>query len=259
MFGSTKTMSDKNFLVFKNYTITDHTKWFNDRSDEPNLVANYNAMEKIATASALKNVENLNEIKVFRGEADNIRDVFKKNFYEIYKLWQKGNNVLYADLDVVFTQPTNYFTTDNIFRMYNLTEPTSVTCEHYNIEFKYYFNCGIRYYPKDMSQTVWDLGIEMVENWNPDRWDCEQIIYNAMMWSQKVAPDDVYNTPLAYQLLQDPRTSQGTLLNKNFNQIDLNQSCAVHVHGSRGSKDRLSLMEDLFNNKIPMEEETLFL
>ena len=159
----------------------------------------------------------------------------------------------------MFTQPTDYFVDDNTFRMYNLTDPTSVKCDHYNLEFNYYFNCGIRYYPKDMSQAVWDLGIEMVENWNPERWDCEQIIYNAMMWSQDIVPDDVYNSSLAYQVLQDPRSSQGTLVNKRFNQIDLNQSCAVHVHGSRGSKDRLSLMADLSNNNIPTVEETLFL
>ena len=40
----------KNFLVFKNYNITDHTKWYNDRTSEIDLVDNYKAMEKIATA-----------------------------------------------------------------------------------------------------------------------------------------------------------------------------------------------------------------
>ena len=187
----------KNYLVLKNYNVKDHTKWYSDRSQEVNLVENYQAMENIATQSALKNLEKLNEIKVFRGEADNIRDVFKKNFYEIYELWQKGHNILYADLDVVFTQPVNYFENSNTFRMYNLTDPVKTTCDHYNVEFETYFNCGIRYYPKDMSQDVWDLGIEMVENWNPERWDSEQIIYKAMMWSQNIKADDVYNPRIA--------------------------------------------------------------
>ena len=249
----------KNFLVFKNYNITDHTKWYNDRTSEIDLVDNYKAMEKIATASALKNVERLNEIKVFRGEATDIREVFKKNFYEIYELWQQGNNILYADLDVIFTQPVDYFASDNIFRMYNLTDPAQTSCDHYNVQFDAYFNCGIRYYPKDMSQEVWDLGIKMVENWNSERWDSEQIIYNAMLWSQDIQPDDVYDPRVAYQCLHDPAIVEGNRINKQFNQIDLNEAQAVHVHGSRGSSDRLFLMENFAEGKIPQLEETLFL
>lgn len=249
----------KNFLVFKNYNITDHTKWYNDRTNEEGLVDNYNAMEKIATSSALKNVEGLNEIKVFRGEATDIREVFKKNFYEIYELWQQGNNILYADLDVVFTQPTNFFSSDNIFKMYNLTDPVKTSCDHYNVQFDAYFNCGIRYYPKGMSQDVWDLGIEMVENWNSERWDSEQIIYNAMLWSQDIQPNEMYQPQLAYQCLHNPALLEGNRINKQFNQIDLNEAQAVHVHGSRGSSDRLSLMENFAEGKIPQLEETLFL
>ena len=85
-----------NILVCKNYTITDHTKWYNDRTNETGLVENYTAMEELCVASAKKYVKDLDEVKVFRGEADNIRDVFKINFYEIYDLWQQGNNILYV-------------------------------------------------------------------------------------------------------------------------------------------------------------------
>lgn len=255
---SGSTMS-KNFLVLKNYNITDNSKWYDDRTNETNLVKNYKQMEDICVKSAFKNVEGLNEVKIFRGDADNIRDVFKINFYEIYKLWQKGHNILYADLDVIFTQPADYFAEDNIFRMYNLTDPVKTTDEHYDISFETYFNCGIRYYPKGMSQDVWDLGISMVENWNPDRWDSEQIIYNAMLWSQDIVPDDVYNPRVAYQLLHDPANIQGNRINKQFNQIDLNEASAVHVHGSRGSSDRLTLMKNFAENRIPQIEETLFL
>ena len=98
-----------NFLALKNYTIKDNTKWYNDRTNEANLADNYLKMEKVCVSSAMKNLKNINEIRVFRGEADNIREVFKENFSELYYLWKEGNNVLYADLDVVFTQPVNYF------------------------------------------------------------------------------------------------------------------------------------------------------
>ena len=61
-----------NILVCKNYTINDHTKWYNDRTNEQNLENNYTGMEKLCVASAEEYIQNLDEVKVFSGEADNI-------------------------------------------------------------------------------------------------------------------------------------------------------------------------------------------
>jgi hypothetical protein len=234
-------MQAKNILVAKNYTITDHTKWYADRSSEAGLAENYTAMEQLCVASAHKYVKNLDEVIVFRGEADNIRDVFKKNFYEIHELWRAGNNILYVDLDVMFINHADYFNQFDQFSMFNLTDPVSTTDEHYGVNFSNYFNCGIRYYPANMDQAVWDLGIQMVENWNPDRWDSEQIIYNAMMFSQKQFDiHQVYQPKLAFQMLHADINHPG---NRNFNQIKASQASAVHLHGSRSSSGRLQTME----------------
>ena len=174
------TSSRKNILVLKNYTITDHTQWYDDRTNEENLVDNYAEMEKICVASAQENIQDLDEICVFRGEASNIRDVFKINFFEIYDLWKQGHNILYADLDVVFMNPCEMFDKTYLFSMYNLTDPPTTSDSHYDVEFPFYFNCGMRYYPHKMLQEVWDIGIEMFDNYYTDRWDAEQIIYNSM-------------------------------------------------------------------------------
>lgn len=228
-----------NILVCKNYTINDHTKWYNDRTNEQNLENNYTGMEKLCVASAEEYIQNLDEVKVFRGEADNIRDVFKKNFYEIYELWKEGHNILYADLDVLFVKQVDYFDQINKFAMFNLTDPTSTRDDFYNVEFQHFFNCGIRYYPKDMNQSVWDLGIEMVKNWNPDRWDSEQIIYNAMMFSQDIKLAEVLKPWLAYQMLT------GGPQDYRHNKINLSDARAIHLHGSRDSGDRLQTMQRL--------------
>lgn len=250
-----------NILVCKNYEISDHTKWYDDRSTEKNLVSNYTKMQDICVSSAEKNINDLDQVKIFTGKEDNIREVFKKNFYEIYELWQEGHNILYCDLDVVFTQPVSYFSDYNFFSMFNFTDPPRTKDEHYNLIFDHYFNCGIRYYPEEMEQDVWDLGIKMVENWNPDRWDSEQIIYNAMMWSQEdISPKDVWKPQIAYQMLLDPRSSNGNSVNKNFNKLEFSQAGAIHVHGSRGSEDRLSLMQALSDGTLdPVSEEVLYL
>jgi|13_taG_2_1085334.scaffolds.fasta_scaffold00006_104 hypothetical protein len=255
-----------NILVAKNYKISDHSKWWDDKSDKVDQLENdYARMEEILTESARKHIKDLDEVKVFRGEADNIRDVFKTNFYEIYDLWKQGHNILYADLDVLFIKGVDYFWDTKYFKMFNFTQPVSTTDEHYDIKFEKYFNCGLRYYPKDMSQDVWDLGISMVENWNPDRWDSEQIIYNAMLWSQDIKFEDHYDPRLAYQFLffdesDHVRLSDCMSMNKQFNQIDLSYAGAVHVHGSRESDSRLRLMEMLSKGEfVYQQDEVLYL
>lgn len=232
-----------NILILKNYTITDHTKWYNDRTRETDLVNNYNEMEKVCVASAQAHIKDLDEIIVHRGEADNIRDVFRKHFVEIYDVWKQGHNVLYCDLDVVFTKPVEYFGKFDHFCMFNYTEPKQTHDDHYDLSFHNFFNCGVRYYPQSMDHDIWDVGFEMLDNWNPNRWDSEQIIYNAMMWKQDIEPDEQIRPEYAYQLLHSPIEHP---VNKSFNRIGIEQARCVHVHSSRGSANRLSLMKQLF-------------
>ena len=134
-----------NILVAKNYTITDHSKWYDDKSSSAQIIqTTYSKMEEVLVRTAKKHVVGLDEIVVHRGEADNIRDVFKLHFKEIYDLWKEGHNVLYCDLDVMFLKSVEYFNKYNKFTMFNLTDPTSTTDSHYNLTFEHFFNCGIR-------------------------------------------------------------------------------------------------------------------
>ena len=90
-----------------------------------------------------------------------------------------------------------------------------------------------------MNQSVWDLGIEMVKNWNPDRWDSEQIIYNAMMFSQDIKLAEVLKPWLAYQMLREDESDL------RHNKINLSDARAIHLHGSRSSSNRLLSMQRL--------------
>ena len=241
-----------NLLVGKNYKIKDHSKWFDDKTANANQIEkDYASMETILTNTARKHVVGLDDIIIHKGEADNIRDVFKIHFKQIHELWEQGHNILYCDLDAMFLKEVEYFERFNDFRMFNLTDPTSTTDDHYGIKFNDYFNCGIRYYPQTMSNNVWDLGFEMLENWNPDRWDCEQIIYNAMMFSQSLTAQEAYDPRLSFQMLYD---NPNATSNTQFNQIHISEACAVHLHGSRNSHSRLSRMRDL-ENSVPREQQ----
>lgn len=247
-----------NILVGKNYTITDHSKWYDDKTAiAPQLVEDYATMESILKTTAEKHVVGLDEIIIHRGEADNIRDVFKIHFKEIYNLWQEGHNILYCDLDAMFLQEAEYFDKFDNFLMFNLTDPTSTYDEHYDIKFDNFFNCGIRYYPKSMSNEVWDLGFRMLDDWNPDRWDCEQIIYNAMMFSQNITAEEAYDPRLSFQMLFETPADQR---NTQFNRIHISEAKAVHLHGSRNSRSRVDTMSSLVK-EVPKDtqEFSLFL
>jgi hypothetical protein len=245
----------KNYLVAKNYTITDHTKWYDDRSNETSLVENYGEMEKILVETARKHLLKLDDIIVHRGKAAHIRDVFKLHFKEIYDLWKSEKcNILYTDLDVVFLQDATFFGAYDFFAMFNFTDPVSTVDEHYGLTFEKFFNCGVRYYPHNMDEKIWDLGFEMLENWNPDRWDAEQVIYNNMLWSQNIEPQLFYRPDLAFQMLNgNPLHQQNT----DFNRISVRNAAVVHVHGSRGSGNRLQIMQELTEGNF--SEEVLLL
>lgn len=234
-----------NILVSKNYHITDHSKWYNDRSNEQNIAENYTAMERLLVDSAQQNIQDLDSVIIHRGEVATVRDLFKVHFEEIYSLWKRMDcNILYADLDVVFAKPSKYFGQFDKFTMFNLTDPPRTYDSHYNIKLDYFFNCGIRYYPCDMDQSVWDLGFQMLDNWNPDRYDSEQVVYNAMMFSQDPDPQKYYQPDLAYQVLTGNRSA-----NDRFNQLPQDHAKTFHVHGSRGSGNRLEIMQTLMQVK----------
>jgi hypothetical protein len=157
--------------------------------------------------------------------------------------------VLYIDLDVMFIRPTRIFGEFDHFLMFNYTDPRMATCDHYGLKFDHYFNCGVRYYPQKMDQKIWKLGFDMIKNWNPERWDSEQIIYNHMMWSQVIRVQQAHQPHLAYQFLNANQT-----FNDSWNGVSLvDQAQVVHVHGSRGSSGRAELMEKLdehFNDHL---------
>ena len=70
--------------------------------------------------------------------------------------------MLYADLDVLFARPFDWFGASSHFVMYNNR------------------NSGIRYHGHDMDPTLWEFAFEKCKFWNTKKWDYEQDIYMAM-------------------------------------------------------------------------------
>jgi hypothetical protein len=232
-----------NLLVCKNYNIASHRQWYNDRSHEENLEASYDKMQQLMIKSAQTNLIGLDDIQIHRGTALDIREVFKAHYFEIKALWEQGHNILYCDLDVLFLKPVEIFGKFDKFSMFNYTQPRSTHDDWYNISIPNFFNCGIRYYPQSMNSRVWDIGDAMMEKWNHTRWDAEQVVYNAMQWSQSSNVLDFLDPSLAFQVLSPNDCYEIS----RFNGIGLQQAKIAHFHGSRGSTARLELMQQVID------------
>ena len=237
-----------NILVTKNYTLKNHTNWCGAGArTEANYVNHYATMEKHLTESANQNLSALDDIVVHRGEADNIREVFKQHFLDIYELWKQGHNILYCDLDVKIVNPVEVFDQFDHFMMFNYTDPKSTTDNHYNVSLSNFFNCGVRYYPENMSQETWDIGLEMLENWNPDRWDAEQVVYNVMMWRQPgTRLDDFLHPELNWMSHHYRDFNNQTQRQKaeSWNGVKLSDAKIIHFAGTRGAGQAVQMMEN---------------
>jgi len=220
--------------------------WFADRSDEGDLYSQYMDMHDISLETFKKHLAGDWEFVFFNKEVDNIQQVFKDHFFELYELWKAGHNILYCGPDNFVTQPIEVFGKYEDFMMFNYTDPkSSIEPNHYNIQHKHFFNADVRYFPQSMDQEIWNIGLEMAENWDFDCWNTEQFILNHMLWQQPNRTlENTLDPTMAYQGHQlYPMTTHRQLENSNkWNNCEFKDAKIVHLHGSRNAPEKLQLM-----------------
>ena len=235
----------KNILVRSLYKIKS-PQWFADRSDEGDLYSQYMDMHDISLETFKKHLAGDWEFVFFNKEVDNIQQVFKDHFFELYELWKAGHNILYCGPDNFVTQPIEVFGKYKDFMMFNYTDPkSSIEPNHYNIQHKHFFNADVRYFPQSMDQEIWNIGLEMAENWDFDCWNTEQFILNHMLWQQPNRTlENTLDPTMAYQGHQlYPMTTHRQLENSNkWNNCEFKDAKIVHLHGSRNAPEKLQLM-----------------
>ena len=224
--------------------------WFEDRSSEGDLYDWYMKMHDISLRTFEKHLQGDWEFVFFNKEVENIQEVFKDHFFEIYDIWKQGDcNILYCGPDNIMMKPTEFFGQYDDFRMFNYTDPKQSTePNHYNIQHQHFFNADVRYYPSTMSQDIWDMGLEMAENWDFDSWNTEQFILNKMLWDQEGRTiENTLDPTVAYQghqLFLD-NWEQRKAYSNEWNTCDLKQAHIIHLHGSRNAPRKFALMEKL--------------
>lgn len=240
----------KNYLIRSLYKIKSPI-WFADRTSEGDLYDWYMKMHEISLRSFEKHLQGDWEFIFFNKEVDDIQQVFKDHFFEIYDIWKQGDtNILYCGPDNIMMKPTEFFGVYDDFMMFNYTDPkSSVEPNHYNVQHQHFCNADVRYYPSTMSQDIWDMGIEMAENWDFDCWNTEQIILNKMLWDQPNRNvDNTIDPTMAYQghmLFVDSRWDQLKAMSNQWNNCEIRDAKIIHTHGSRNAPGKFKLMSEL--------------
>ena len=224
--------------------------WFEDRSGEGDLYDWYMKMHDISLKSFEKHLQGDWEFIFFNKEVENIQEVFKDHFFEIYDIWKQGNcNILYCGPDNIMMKPTDVFGKYDDFMMFNYTDPkSSVEPNHYDIQHEHFFNADVRYYPSTMSQDIWDMGLEMAENWDFNSWNTEQFILNKMLWDQPSRTlNNTLDPSIAYQghqlFIED--WEQRKAYSNEWNASDIKDAQIIHLHGSRNAPRKYALMKQL--------------
>ena len=224
--------------------------WFEDRSGEGDLYDWYMKMHDISLKSFEKHLQGDWEFIFFNKEVENIQEVFKDHFFEIYDIWKQGDtNILYCGPDNIMMKPTDVFGKYDDFMMFNYTDPkSSVEPNTYNIQHEHFFNADVRYYPSTMSQDIWDMGLEMAKNWDFNSWNTEQFILNKMLWDQEGRTlENTIDPTMAYQghQLFLENWEQRKQYSNEWNACDLKDAQIIHLHGSRNAEMKFELMEQL--------------
>jgi len=240
----------KNFLITSLYKIN---KWKNewDRKKDGDIYEIYDKyvyMLELSRRSFISNLSKRNgdyEEIVFEFEVDNILDVFRDHFHRLHDFWKKNKpcNILYCGPDTIAINKVNVFGEYNHFLMFYFTDPTFYDDGKYKID--KYFNADVRYYPSFISD-VWEKGLEIAKDWDFEKWDMEQIVWNYMLWSQDIEFKKVNDSSMAFQGFFLPNLEYA----EDFNGRKLNKAKIVHLHASRDLEDKIKIMERLFIDHV---------
>lgn len=220
----------KNYVVWTNCAVQDTESRFGiEACADPAVRADYNRMHELSLASARHFLRGDWEPIVFDQPAESRVTMFRDNWYRVRDLWHSEPcNVLYLDSDTVFVKPTEIFGRWPQYRLFNWTTPPR------HADFPHYFNAAVRYHPYTMSADTWAVGDDMAENWNLDIWDQEQLIFNAMFWSQNLSFEDAHHPELNWQAPSGTDLA-GLAQHAQFNSFPIQHARIIHYHGTRGS------------------------
>jgi hypothetical protein len=230
----------KNYLI-KSLNRIKSTYWGPDLGDrgarEGDIYPFYEKMHAISESSFHHLLQGDWEYIFLSAEVEDVPQTFRDQFFEIYEIWKEEScNILYCGPDTQMVQPTEVFGKYKNFMMWNYTDPKSY------LQFPHYLNADIRYYPAEMTEECWNVGFDRAKEIT--QWNDDQVIYNDMVWSQGLTPQQVIDPTMAFQ---------GFMLPQDYDYAESWNGCAIgdvkiiHWHGSRDARAKLAAMESIQN------------
>jgi len=233
----------RNILVKSLFNIQDTDWHIKNRDKEINLYEKYVEMHQLSLGTYTRHLKGKWEFKFISGTVSNVNEAFQKTFHGIYDLWKQGDTtILYTDPDTLAIRDINPWEISDKFMMFNYTDPRSFDKPNqYNRKFDHFFNAGVRLFPAQMSQKIWDNALDMASNWDTSTYDTEQIILNSMLWDQGLTLDQVLRPEWAYQAQWLP--DQASQCQQDiWNGLDIRHANIIHTHSSRNIDVKLQLM-----------------
>ena len=229
----------KNYLV-KGLHRIGSTQWWpgRDRADEGDLYPYYEKMALLSEASFFYNLQGDWEYIKLESTASDVNHVFRQQFRAIWNIWSSEPcNIYYCGSDVQVIKPVTVFGRYQHFLMFNYTDPKSLD------EHEHFLNADIRYYPAEMDRGMFEQALKDVEH--ATEWNNDQKLYNRMVWSQGLTPDNVIDPAMAYQGPWLPGDDRARQFTDAWNGCRLEDASVVHWHGSRNAEAKLQLMQQI--------------
>ena len=229
----------KNYLV-KGLHRIGSTKWWpgRDRADEGDLYSYYEKMALLSEASFFQFLQGDWEYIKLESTATDVNHVFQQQFRAIWDIWSSEPcNIYYCGSDVQVLKPTEVFGRYKHFLMFNYTDPKLLD------EYAHFLNADIRYYPAEMDRVMFEQALTDVAG--ATKWNNDQKLYNRMVWSQGLPPEQVIDPKMAYQGPWLPGNEQAKQYTDSWNGCRLEDASIVHWHGSRNADAKLQLMQSI--------------
>lgn len=231
----------KNYLVKALHRITDTTWWEgNDRADEGDLYSYYEQMDQLSAASCMQNLLGDWEYIRLESTARDVSHALRQQFRAIWDLWSSEPcNIYYVSADSTIMQPFEIFGKHKHFALFNYTDPKSID------GYEHYLNADIRYYPAEMDRAMFEQAVADLDQ--ATQWGDVEKLYNRMVWSQGLAPEQIINPLLAYQAKWIPGTQRTKNTTDEWNGCPMEDSFAVHWYGTKSAAERAKTMKVSMN------------
>lgn len=195
----------------------------------------HRAIHSLCSASYERNLLDVEELRVLKGEAHDYSDMLIEVFAAARTIWEAGNDVLLVDGDTLCVKPTRMFDLGDRLTMFNMA-CASVPYDTFPKDA--YIHSAVRLLPQTMNSGLWKLGQALMDVYDREMWAYDQYVWNSMFWAQPGLSFDcakTYVNPL-YCYVPLPQYDNFGLAKKD--------AYIIHYCNSRGTRRCLERMRE---------------